>query len=95
MFKYMFLLFFPSACMLFAVFNFWLFFIKIPEIWDRIFGEHTVLICGMGKSTIERRRNFDNKIISSHTFPDISSLLIEKECCGYTIPPILEEKSWH
>lgn len=93
MFKYMFLLFFPSACMLFAVFSFWLLFVKVPEIWDKIFGEHTVLICGIGESTVERRRNFDNKIISSRTFPDIGSLLIRKECCGYSISHNLEEKS--
>lgn len=80
--EYIFWLFFPSIGMLFAWFVAWLFFEKIPEIYDRIFGEHTVLVAGLKTTTIERRRNFDNKLTSSKTYPNYSYLM--SEYCGYT-----------
>ena len=83
MYKYLFCLFFPSICMLLSAFILWLIFIKIPQFWDRVFGEHTVLIIDINKTTIERRRNFDDKVTSSVSYPEFSSFYINPYC-GFT-----------
>jgi len=89
--EYLFLLFFPSLCMLSVVFGAWLVFEKIPEIWERIFGECTVMVLDIGETTVEKRRNFDNKLTSSITYPTSSSFLIN-ECCGFSFPAINREE---
>jgi len=73
--KYIFLLFFPSICMLITAFILWLLFIKIPQIWNKLFGTHIVVCWDIEYTTYETRRNLNNKLVCSQTMPNFSYLL--------------------